>query len=118
MPFNLPLPGGAPQGWTARIYDNELPEEPHVTIRFKYRVWRVSIRTGEVLDRDPPPRELDDTVLGQVRANLERLATEWDRIHPHMPVKTPEPEDEPEPKPKKGKTKGSKKAEQSKGEKR
>jgi len=82
----MPLPPGTPSGWVATIYDKELPEDPHITVRFKFKFWRISLRTGEVLDRDPPEREIDNGVLAHVQSNLTVLAKEWDRIHPHMVV--------------------------------
>ena len=88
MPFTLPLPPGVPVGWMARIYDNELPEEPHVTVRFKLKFSRVSLRTGDVLDEDPPVRELNTDVYEPAKASPAVLAGEWDILHPHMKMNT------------------------------
>lgn len=88
MPFALSLPDGVPAGWSAKIYDNELPEEPHVTVRFKYKRWRISLRTGAILDPDPPHRELDASVYDHVKAKLNVLSAQWDIVHRHMKMNT------------------------------
>jgi hypothetical protein len=92
----MPLPAGIAAGWVVTIYDKERTDEPHITVRFKFKFWRVDLRRGTVLDPTPPERELDAALLDHIRSNLEALGREWDRIHPHMPMMTVESEDDPQ----------------------
>ena len=48
MPFNVPLSRVLRKaGWRAKVFDEEGPEIPHVTIQFKTdQFWRVSLRDG------------------------------------------------------------------------
>lgn len=89
MAFNLPLTArDRAASWKAKIRDLERVEPPHVTILHKTRSWRVGLRDGKFLDRDPPGREVPSTVLETVTAQLPRLQAEWDRMYPENPVKS------------------------------
>ena len=86
MPYELPLPA-ALNPWKVKILDNELLfEEPHVTIRFKTKHWRVSLRSGMFLDTSPNPSEVSPAVVAAVRSKLEILRKKWDERFPTNPV--------------------------------
>jgi len=111
MPHELLLPEPwTSQGWKVKIFDVEGPEEPHVTVRFRARAWRVSLRSGNFLDREPPGRDVPEEIVSNVRDNLAALVTAWDTLHPSNVVKSPEPEAEEVPE--KPKTKKRKKSRQ------
>ena len=98
MPYELPLTEPwASQGWKAKIFDVEGPEEPHVTVRFRVRAWRISLRSGDFLNSDPPRRDVPDGVVSYVHEHLPALVTVWDRMQPHNLVRSPEPEAEEVP---------------------
>ena len=60
MPFNVPLSRVLRKaGWRAKVFDEEGPETPHLTIQFKTeRIWRVSLRNGTFIV--PPGGRLGD----------------------------------------------------------
>lgn len=87
MTFTLPLPDDwAKQGWKARIRSDERTEEPHVTVMRRTFGWRISLRTGELLDSAPDPREVPPEVLDEVWRGRRRLRLEWDQRCPENPV--------------------------------
>ena len=87
MPFDLLLPTAlADQGWKVKIRDRERLETPHVTVLFKTRSWRVSLRDLEFLDRAPPPRDVPDEILTAIHAGLDELREAWDERYPTNPV--------------------------------
>ena len=86
MPYELPLPA-ALNPWKVKILDNELLfEEPHVTIRFKAKHWRVSLRSGLFLDETPNPSDVSPAVVAAVQSKLEILRKKWDERFPTNPV--------------------------------
>jgi hypothetical protein len=93
MPYELPLPA-ALTPWKVKILDNELLfEEPHVTIRFKAKHWRLSLRSGKFLDKTPSPSDVSPAVLATVQSKLEFLGKEWDKRFPTNPVSPLESEE-------------------------
>ena len=94
MPFDLPLP--APfqrQGWKVKIRDRERLEPPHVTILHRTRAWRLGLRDGEFLDRQPDPGLVPAEVIRAVLDSLDVLCREWDRRYPGNPVRSSETND-------------------------
>jgi hypothetical protein len=86
MPYELPLPAALTR-WKVKILENELLfEEPHVTIRFKTRHWRVSLRSGMFLDETPNPSGVPSAVVAAVQLNMEILRKQWDERFPTNPV--------------------------------
>lgn len=88
MPFSLPLPDMF-RDWTVKIQDKETGrEEPHATFQRRGRRYRISLRTGDFLDEDPPQTDIPEELVGLVRdqQNLERLRDEWRRIYPNFPI--------------------------------
>jgi hypothetical protein len=75
-------------GWTAKVYDAEGPEEPHVTVRAKTKSWRISLRSGELLDADGQMNEIEDEVLEAISdpTTLEEMKEYWNARNPDNPV--------------------------------
>ena len=95
MAFSLPLPRPwRGRGWKVKIYDCERLEPPHVTILFRAKAWRIDLRSGEFLDREPPGREVQEEVLEHVRLRWDVLCQQWDELYPENPVASPEVDDE------------------------
>ena len=87
MAFQLGLPEPwASRGWKAKIRDRERMEPPHVSVIFKGSTWRLNLRTGHLLDKEPPPADLPTDLLAVVRSNIPLLIDEWDRMYPENPV--------------------------------
>jgi hypothetical protein len=87
MPYELRLEPWASQGWKVKIYDVEGPEDPHVTIyRRASPRWRLSLRTGRLMDRQPAERALPRNLLAAVLERLDELRSAWDEMHPSNPV--------------------------------
>ena len=91
MAFSLSLSEPwASRGWKAKIRDRERVEPPHVSILHGARTWRLNLRSGAFMDRDPPPREVPDDVLAEVRGRMAELRSAWDEMYPENPVTTGE----------------------------
>lgn len=76
-------------GWKVKIWDAEYPREaPHATIIRSDEKWRINLRTGEFMDRQPAPKRVDRKVVAAIRdpVNWSRLQAEWNAIHPINPV--------------------------------
>lgn len=70
-----------------KIFDVEGPEEPHVTIyRRASARWRLDLRTGSLMDREPQARDLPTGLVAAVVTHLDELRAAWDRLHPTNPV--------------------------------
>lgn len=95
MAFSLSLPPPFDaQGWKVKIRDRERSEPPHVTILHKHRAWRVDLRSGRFLDREPDPGEVPRGVLEHIAKNRELLRSTWDGMYPENPVASQEDADE------------------------
>jgi hypothetical protein len=77
-----------------KIRDNERLEPPHVTILKGTRSWRLSLRTGRLLDRQPSERLVPKDLIEFVRTHLPVLAEHWDSMYPSNPVRSSDGEDE------------------------
>ena len=87
VPYSLPLSKSHRQaGWKAKIHDLERLEPPHVTIYFRMRKWRLSLRTATFLDRGDKWSQIEKGVREAIEGAWTTLQTEWDRIHPDNPV--------------------------------
>ena len=87
MPYALRLEPWASQEWKVKIFDVEGPEEPHVTIyRRASPRWRLDLRTGRLMDREPRARDLPAGLVAAVVAHLDELRAAWERLHPTNPV--------------------------------
>ena len=95
MPFSLPLPQPwDSQGWKVKIRDRERLEPPHVTLLHRTRAWRLDLRTGGFMDREPEPKDVPLALLDHVRASWSALHEAWDRMYPENPVASTETDDE------------------------
>jgi len=76
-------------GWRVKIHDLERLEPPHVTIYFKSRKWRLSLRTGVFLDSDDRWSQVDENVRKSIvgTRDWEKICAAWDEIHPDNPVR-------------------------------
>ncbi len=63
-----------------KIYDAEGPEEPHVSIFRRGRKWRISLRTGELLD-EGDKNQIDADVRATIERRWRTLRAAWDKIH-------------------------------------
>jgi hypothetical protein len=87
MAYSLPLPETlARQGWKVKIRDRERVEPPHATILHRTSAWRFGLRSAELLDRRPDPREVPCELIDEVRMRLEALRQRWDEMYPENPV--------------------------------
>jgi hypothetical protein len=87
MPYELRLEPWSSQEWKVKIFDVEGPEDPHVTIyRRASPRWRLNLRNGQLMDRQPPARDLPKGLLAALLTHLGELRAEWDKRHPDNPV--------------------------------
>lgn len=87
MPYELQLSKGLKRaGWKVKIRDAERLEEPHVTMVRNLRSWRLSLRTGEFLDRGDKWSDIDVDVRETIHQNWDGLQQEWDLKYPHNPI--------------------------------
>jgi hypothetical protein len=94
MAFQLPLPKRFRRQWTVKIRDRERVEPPHVTILRRTQAWRLDLRTGEFLDREPDPDEVPEALLATIRRQWTLLCETWDEMYPENPVASEENDDE------------------------
>jgi hypothetical protein len=93
VPFELKIPPPwRSQGWKVRVRDRERVEPPHVTILHKTTAWRLELRGGEFLDREPDPGRVPHQVLDWVRQNIEVFRSNWDRMYPENPLASRRPD--------------------------
>ncbi len=78
------------EGWRVKIRDKERNETPHASVLNKLLVWRWSLRTGSFLDTEPPPRDVPDDLIVELKAHQDELIRAWDTIYPCNPVRSPE----------------------------
>ena len=89
MAYALKLPKKfKDQKWKAKIRDRERTEPPHVTILHKTRAWRIGLRDGAFVDKEPPPGDVPDDLVHFVREHVGVLVAEWDRMYPENPVES------------------------------
>lgn len=87
MAFSLALPAEwARQGWKVKIRDDERNETPHVTFLRRRQAWRMSLRTGEFLDREPDPSGVPDELVERVWIKRAVLRHTWNLMYPENPV--------------------------------
>ncbi|MCK5795557.1 MAG: hypothetical protein KAI47_00125 [Deltaproteobacteria bacterium] len=88
MPYELALPLSTKRaGWKVKILDKERLEPPHVTILFRSKAWRLSLRDKVFLY--PPGGSWKDVPSELRRAiadNWKTLVRTWDTMYPQNPV--------------------------------
>lgn len=95
MAFSLSLPAAlVAQGWKAKIRDRERTEPPHVTVIHRTRAWRVDLRTGRFLDREPDPNDVPKELLDELTRQSALLRRTWDEMYPENPVESKESSDD------------------------
>jgi hypothetical protein len=94
MAFQLPLPKRLQRQWTVKIRDRERVEPPHVTILRRTQAWRLDLRTGDFLDREPDPDEVPEALLAAILRHWALLCDRWDEMYPENPVTSEENDDE------------------------
>jgi hypothetical protein len=87
MPFNVPLSRALRKaGWRAKVFDEEGPETPHVTIQFKTeKVGRVSLRNGTFV---VPPAGRWNDMPDEMRTAIEKHWKELQEYSHFSPTKT------------------------------
>jgi hypothetical protein len=94
MAFQLPLSKRFQRQWTVKIRDRERVEPPHVTVLRRTQAWRLDLRTGDFLDREPDPDEVPEALLAAIRRQWALLCERWDEMYPENPVASEENDDE------------------------
>lgn len=85
MPFELSLPAEFSQSrWKAKIREKETLEPPHVTLLQRTQAWRINLRTGEFMDRQPDPSEVPEALIEFLKGDevWKQLCEAWDRKYP------------------------------------
>ena len=77
-----------------KIRDKERLEPPHVSLIRGTRTWRVDLRSGEFLDREPDPSEGPQALIDEVKARWTDLLAGWDAMYPENPVEADDNDDE------------------------
>jgi hypothetical protein len=89
VPFNLRLPPVYRRArWKVKIREKETREPPHVTILRDTQAWRINLRTGEFMDREPDPSAVPEELVAHIRhpENWRLICEQWDSKYPSNPV--------------------------------
>jgi hypothetical protein len=86
MPYYLPLPKKLRAIWKIKIWDNEILEEPHVTVLRKDMKWRYGLRRRGFMDSQPDPGKIPNEILELINENYAVLCRQWDILFPTNPV--------------------------------
>jgi hypothetical protein len=90
MPYELPLlPKLKSEGWKIKVYDNEIREDPHVTIIRKTQHWRWAIRLKTFMDTEPDPKKVPKEILALLTDEYRSICLGWNEVHPADPVEVP-----------------------------
>jgi hypothetical protein len=82
MPYYLPVPKKLKAVWKIKIWDNEVLEEPHVTVLRKSTKWRYGLRRRGFMDAQPDPGQVPKTIRDLIDENYEELCRQWDILFP------------------------------------
>jgi hypothetical protein len=74
------------QGWKVKIRDDERNEIPHATLLRRRQAWRMSLRSGGFLDRQPDPALVPRELAEQVWGRRDALRHAWNAMYPENPV--------------------------------
>ena len=89
MPIDFPLPTSLKKaGWKVKIRDKETREPPHITILRGTQAWRVNLRTGRFMDKQPDPTEVPVEISNFIEepGNWSSICSQWDKKYPNNPV--------------------------------
>ena len=65
--------------WKVKIRDRERLEPPHVSIINGTNTWRISLRSGDFLNKVPDPDEVPEELLEYIRnGKLSDTLTVWE----------------------------------------
>lgn len=90
MPINFHLPTSLQNaGWKIKIREKETLEPPHITILHGTQAWRINLRTGEFMDKQPDPDDVPEGVTAfiQKQSNWQLFHKKWDKKYPMNPVR-------------------------------
>lgn len=93
MPFSLPLPKKLKVLWKIKIFDNEILEEPHVTILRKEEKWRYGLRRRGFLESEPDPAGVPQEIVDLIEVHYDELCRQWDLLFPTNPVASEDGDD-------------------------
>jgi hypothetical protein len=85
--YSMKLPPTLERAWKVKIRDRERCEPPHVTLLRGTTSWRIDLRTGRFLDREPHPDEVPLALVRLVQAQWPELVAAWDDMYPHNKVR-------------------------------
>lgn len=95
MTYTFPLPKQwRKQGWKVKIWGRETAEEPHATIVYGRKRWRLGLRTCAFLDAKPDPRDVPGELIDCITAGIATLREHWDEKYPKNRVFSQESQDE------------------------
>ncbi len=95
MPAELPLSSQLKNAkWKVKIREKERLEPPHVSIINGINTWRISLRSGDFLDKEPDPDQvphellkyIDSGKLSNRQTVWEWLCEKWDEKYPKNKV--------------------------------
>jgi len=87
MPYELTLIARLRKaGWKVKIRDAERLEDPHVTIIWKYKTWRLSLRTNQFLEQGQSWKGVDKEVQSAIEQAWETLTQAWNMLYPENPI--------------------------------
>lgn len=80
--------------WKVKIREKERLEPPHVSVIHGTNTWRISLRSGDFLDKEPDPDEIPKELLEFIRNKRldnkqlvwEWLCESWDVMYPNNKV--------------------------------
>ncbi len=52
------------------------------------RTWRIGLRSGAFLDREPDPNEVPPELIEEIQASWAELRAAWDAMYPENPVES------------------------------
>lgn len=93
MPIELSLPKSLRQArWKVKIREKETREPPHVSILRTTNTWRIDLRTGAFMDREPDPSQVPEELVRLIReeSTWKRLCEQWDAKYPDNPISSAE----------------------------
>lgn len=96
MPFDLMIPAGFRKArWKVKIREKENREPPHVTVMRDTLAWRIDLRTGQFMDRQPDPEDVPAELVAHIKkaGSWRLLCEQWDRKYPSNPVRGESEED-------------------------
>lgn len=99
MPVELSLSNKLKRArWKVKIREKERLEPPHVSVINGANTWRIGLRTGVFLDKEPDPDEIPEELLEYIRSGKlndeqtvwEWLCEKWDEKYPDNRVASAE----------------------------